>query len=134
MDQEEKKLDVTSSKDFPKDVKVFGNPDAWRLYCKASNEVQGWMNTTTIMSVTSSTGSQFGCLVQTETQQRSLDMKSYALSQALVFVPNVGMQDFFGEEPTNLEEERVCMTCNMKLKAGQICPSCGPSPSKAKDD
>lgn len=63
------------------DVEVFGK-ELWVVLCKASSREQGWMKTTKAMQV------HRGCLVQTETQQRNPD-GSYALSQALVFVPKV---------------------------------------------
>lgn len=80
---ESKALDVTSSKDFAKvsDIKVFGNPDLWRLICKASSESQGWMKSTKAMYIHG-----FGCLVQVTTQQRNPD-GSYSIAEAVTAVP-----------------------------------------------
>lgn len=76
---EEKALDVTSSKDFENkigDIKVFGNPDAWQLICKASSKEQGWMKSTKVLEIAGR-----GCLVQVSTQQGE------HVAEALVFVP-----------------------------------------------
>lgn len=78
-----KTLDVENTADLKRkvsDVKIFGNPDSFQLLCKASSESRGWMKSTKVCNVSG------GCIVQTETQQRNPD-GSYALSQALVFVP-----------------------------------------------
>ena len=91
---EEKDLSVTGPTDLKEkvsDVVVVGNPDAWVLICKASSNKQGWMKTTKAMKV------EEGCLVQTETQQRNKD-GSYALSQALVFVPEITIEDLKGSK------------------------------------
>ena len=63
------------------DVKKWGNPDAWKLLCKASSEYEGWMKSTKAMQV------HGGVLVQTTTQQRNPD-GSYSIADALAFVPN----------------------------------------------
>lgn len=66
------------------DVKFFGDGDAWQLICKASSEREGWMKSTKAMRLPN------GCLVQVTTQQRNPD-GSYALAEALTFVPGVGV-------------------------------------------
>lgn len=73
-----KTLDVTSSADFPAkvaDVEVFGNPDRWKLVCKASSKSQGWMKSTKAM------GLPGGVLVQVSTQQGD------HVAEALCFIP-----------------------------------------------
>lgn len=65
-----------------KDVRFFGNPDAWVLICKASSEEEGWMKSTKAMDVA------VGCLVQTTTQQRNPD-GSYSIAEAVTHVPYV---------------------------------------------
>jgi len=75
----EKTLDVTSSKDFPEkasDVQVFGDPDRWRLVCKASSKSQGWMKSTKAMEIP-----YVGVLVQVSTQQGE------HVAEAVCFVP-----------------------------------------------
>ena len=76
-------LHNTSTEDLKantSDVKVFGNPDAWELVCKASSESQGWMKSTKMMSLPS------GVLWQVTTQQRNPD-GSFSVAEALAFVP-----------------------------------------------
>ena len=46
------------------DIKVFGNPDAWKLICKASSKSEGWMKSTKAMNIPGA-----GCIVQVSTQQ-----------------------------------------------------------------
>ncbi|MDF2499304.1 MAG: hypothetical protein K0Q77_18 [Anaerosporomusa subterranea] len=65
-----------------RDLQLYGAANPFTLLAKASSEEQGFMKTTKVMNVPG------GCLVQTETQQRNRD-GSYALSQALCFVPGV---------------------------------------------
>tara|TARA_R110000737_G_scaffold197926_1_gene218123 strand:+ start:636 stop:929 length:294 start_codon:yes stop_codon:yes gene_type:complete len=69
-----------------KDIKVVGNGDSFRLICKASSESEGWMKSTKAMFVGT------GCLVQVTTQQRNKD-GTYALAEALSFVPGVAVAD-----------------------------------------
>jgi hypothetical protein len=66
------------------DIKVFGDPGAWVLLCKASSQEQGWMKSTKIMNIPG------GCLVQVSTQQRNPD-GSYAVAEALVHLDSVRM-------------------------------------------
>lgn len=69
-----------TTKNVP-DVKFVGNGDSWQLLCKASSQEQGWMKSTKAMKV------RGGVLVQCTTQQRNPD-GSYALAEAITFVPN----------------------------------------------
>lgn len=74
--------DASGTRQNVSDVKFFGNGDRWKLLCKASSEAEGWMKSTKAMAVSG------GCLVQVTTQQRNPD-GSYALAEALTFVPGV---------------------------------------------
>lgn len=65
-----------------RDLQLYGAANPFTLLAKASSDEQGFMKTTKVMNLPG------GCLVQTETQQRNFD-GSYALSQALCFVPFV---------------------------------------------
>ncbi len=65
---------------------MVGNGDLFRLLAKASSEAEGWMKSTKAMAVPG------GCLVQVTTQQRNPD-GSYAVAEALSFVPEVKLAD-----------------------------------------
>ena len=85
----EKSLDNTTAnkaKDQVKDLKILGDGDMFKLLCKAYSEAEGWMKSTKAMEVNG------GCLVQVTTQQKNLD-GSYAVAEALSFVPNVKIVD-----------------------------------------
>ena len=76
---EAKTLDVVDTEDLAKkvsDVKIFGNPNAWQLICKASSKSQDWMKSTKAMEVTG-----VGVLVQVSTQQ------GVHVSEALCLMP-----------------------------------------------
>ena len=64
-----------------KDIVVWGYGDMFKLLCKASSIAEGWMKSTKAMETPS------GCVVQVTTQQTNAD-GSYALAEALTFVPN----------------------------------------------
>ena len=74
---------VSGARQNVKDSKVVGNGDTVRLICKASSEDEGWMKSTKACEI-----AEVGCLVQVTTQQRNPD-GSYAIAEALTFVPNV---------------------------------------------
>lgn len=81
---EERSMTVTSSKDLKEkvsDVEIFGDPDTWRLLCKAGSQSQGWFKSTKAMEVPG------GIVVQTCTQQ------GVQVSEALVFIPGVELTD-----------------------------------------
>lgn len=81
----EKTLDVKDSEDLKQKVsgvQVFGNPDLFKLIAKASSVDEGWMKSTKAME----TGN--GVVIQVTTQQKNPD-GSYAVAEALTFVPNV---------------------------------------------
>lgn len=81
----EKMLDISEvkqAKDNISDLKVYGDGDTFALLCKASSQEQGWMKSTKVCNTYN------GCIVQVTTQQRNPD-GSYAVAEALTFVPNV---------------------------------------------
>ena len=82
----EKTLDISDSKgaqaNIP-DLVIFGDPDKWKLLCKASSKAEGWMKTTKVMTLKGNIH-----VIQTETQQKNPN-GSYALSQALAVVNGV---------------------------------------------
>ena len=79
--------DVSGARQNVKDIRVVGNGDLFQLLAKASSEEEGWMKSTKAMQI----GDQ-GCLVQVTTQQRNPD-GSYAVAEALTFVPDVNIAD-----------------------------------------
>lgn len=83
----EKDLNITEvrgAKENISDLKVYGDGDTFALLCKASSQEQGWMKSTKVCNLPN------GCIVQVTTQQRNLD-GSYAVAEALTFVPGVNM-------------------------------------------
>lgn len=68
------------------DIEVVGDPGAWVLIAKASSQAEGWMKSTKAMELDT------GCLVQVSTQQRNHD-GSYAIAEALTFVPHLKLAD-----------------------------------------
>jgi hypothetical protein len=78
--------DVSGARQNVKDIQVVGNSDMFRLLCKASSQAEGWMKSTKAMQVSE------GCVVQVTTQQRNPD-GSYAVAEALTFVPGVKIVD-----------------------------------------
>jgi hypothetical protein len=79
--------DTADAKKTVSDVLVVGDPDMFKLLCKASSKEQGWMKATKAMEIT-----KVGCLVQVTTQQRNSD-GSYSVAEALSFVPGVRVVD-----------------------------------------
>ena len=78
--------DILGAKQNVKDIIVFGNGDMFQLLCKASSHAEGWMKSTKAMEVPN------GCVVQVTTQQRNSD-GSYAIAEAVTFVPDVMITD-----------------------------------------
>ena len=78
--------DVSGAIQNVKDIQVVGNGDMFRLLCKASSQAEGWMKSSKAMEVPG------GCVVQVTTQQRNPD-GSYAIAEALTFVPGVSIAD-----------------------------------------
>ena len=64
------------------DVELVGDGEAFQTLMTISSEKEGWRGSVTAMQAGA------GCVVQTSTQQRNPD-GSYALSQALTYVPGV---------------------------------------------
>ncbi len=77
--------DVSGARKNVPDIKIVGNGNMFKLLCKASSESEGWMKSTKAMEVSG------GCVVQVTTQQRNPD-GSYAVAEALTFVPGVGIK------------------------------------------
>ena len=78
--------DVSGAHQNVPDIKVVGNGDMFQLLCKASSEKEGWMKSTKAMQVPG------GCVIQVTTQQRNAG-GSYAVAEALTFVPGVQIVD-----------------------------------------
>ncbi len=78
--------DVSGTRQNVPDVEVVGNGDLFQLLCKASSQNEGWMKSTKAMEVPG------GCVVQVTTQQKNAD-GSYAVAEALTFVPGVKISD-----------------------------------------
>ena len=76
-----------TAKQNVKDIKIVGNGDTFKLVGKASSESEGWMKSTKACEVVG-----VGCIVQVTTQQRNND-GTYAISEALTFVPSVRLVD-----------------------------------------
>lgn len=86
----EKTLDISEVKGARaniSDIKIYGDGDTFALLCKASSDEQGWMKSTKVCNVSG------GCIVQVSTQQRNPD-GSYAVAEALTFVPGVMMSEY----------------------------------------
>ena len=75
-----------------RDIQFFGNGDLFQLLGKASSESEGWMKSTKAMEIEGA-----GCVVQTTTQQRNPD-GSYALTDAITFIPYVKIQEIHDTE------------------------------------
>lgn len=79
--------DTESTKENVPDIVVFGDPDAWKLICKASSQKEGWMKSTKALQVEGR-----GCFLQVTTQQRNPD-GSYAVAEAVVFAENMRIEE-----------------------------------------
>lgn len=80
------------------DIKKFGNPDLFRLICKASSESEGWMKSTKAMEITGC-----GVLVQVTTQQDS------NIAEATSFIPNARIKEI-KDENNKVIERRIVHT------------------------
>ena len=83
----EKTMDISEvkgAKDNIRDLAIYGDGDTFRLLCKASSQEEGWMKSTKVCNVPG------GCIVQVTTQQKNPD-GSYAVAEALTYVPGVGI-------------------------------------------
>lgn len=72
---------------LPDDIKMVGCCDMFQLLCKASSQAEGWMKSTKALDIQGGGG----CVVQVTTQQRNSD-DSYAVAEALTFVPGVHLE------------------------------------------
>lgn len=78
---------ASQAKDNVKDIKFWGDGDLWKLLSKASSENEGWMKSSKAMEIKG-----VGCVVQVTTQQKGSD-GSYAVAEAVAFVPNVHIRE-----------------------------------------
>ena len=93
-----KTLDITSgseAKERIADLQIKGNPDTWRLLCKASTKSEGWMKSTKAMMIPG-----VGALVQVSTQQGE------HVAEALALVPGVAL---VGDEETGYSLAHVSL-------------------------
>jgi hypothetical protein len=84
-DPAKKTTTVVDSKDLKEkvpDVVLYGNPDTWKLICKASSPSEGWMKSTKAMEIEG-----LGILVQVSTQQ------GQQVAEALHFVRDAMIED-----------------------------------------
>lgn len=119
----------TAQKNVP-DLKLWGNPDTWKLICKASSSKEGWMKSTKAMEILG-----VGCLVQVTTQQRTAGTmcalkrdengnpilgatnglqydysevdENYSLAEAITFVPGVGILETFDDDKKVISRKLV---------------------------
>lgn len=75
------------------DAVTWGESDGFKLISKFSSEAAGIMKSTKAMDV------GHGCLVQVTTQQRNPD-GSFAVAEALTYVPGVTILDFHEDGTT----------------------------------
>ena len=80
-------IDTASAAAATPDLEVFGDPDAFKLLCKASSVVEGSMKSTKAMMV-----SGVGCIVQVSTRKHN------GVAEALVFVPGVEVEDIVDDK------------------------------------
>jgi len=69
------------------DLQIFGNGDTFKLICKASSGVEGWMKSTKAMEIPN-----IGCVIQVTTQQGD------NIAEALTFVPGVRIEAIGGDK------------------------------------
>jgi hypothetical protein len=97
----EKVLDCVSGTDVKAkvpDVQFFGNPDTFQLISKASSKEGGWLKSTKAMEIPGC-----GCVVQVSTQQKNPD-GTYAVAEALTFVPYATIQTLYGGVPEGMTQ------------------------------
>jgi hypothetical protein len=95
----DKSVDVTSSADFAAkipDIKTYGNPDGWKLICKASSKEQGWMKSTKAMTIR-----DLGVLVQVSTQQGD------KVAEAMCFLPGASIEHLEGCHPSIVKDDSI---------------------------
>jgi len=77
-----KNTEASGAKKNVKDIKFWGNGDAFKLISKAHSENEGWMKSTKAMQV-----GRKGCVVQVTTQQGN------NVAEAVVWIPGVSIQE-----------------------------------------
>ena len=96
--------DISGTRVNVPDVTVFGEGDTFQLICKASSASEGWMKSTKACFVGQ------GCIVQVTTQQCNPD-GSYAVAEALTYVPGVCVIDQYDELGNIVGRELVALEC-----------------------
>lgn len=94
-EQKPKDLSVTSAEEAKakiSDVETVGDGDLFQLLSKARSAEQGWLKSTKVCAI-----DDVGCLVQVTTQQRNPD-GTYALAEAVTFVPGVRLRTLNGQK------------------------------------
>jgi hypothetical protein len=81
--------EASGAKQNVKDITFWGNGDTFKLISKASSQAEGWMKSTKALEIPN-----IGCVVQVTTQQKGTD-GTYAVAEALTFVPGVKIVDEF---------------------------------------
>jgi len=89
-DTHSKTLDIKNTKELKEkvnDIKVFGDPDTWKLISKASSASQGWMKSTKGMEIYG-----LGVVLQVSTQQGD------NVAEAVTFIPGAGIENILKDE------------------------------------
>jgi len=89
-----------------KDIQFWGNGDTFKLISKASSQNEGWMKSTKAMEIAG-----LGCVVQVTTQQKNADL-SYAIAEAVTFVPHCRVHEITNEEGTVIERKLEMLPIN----------------------
>lgn len=119
--------DVSGARKNVPDLATFGDGDTFKLICKASSQSEGWMKSTKAMEIPGS-----GCVVQVTTQQRNLD-GTYALAEAVCFVPGARIVDDHGASP--IDDGASATVIGRHLISGAlIAPSVAPAPAEVPAD
>ncbi len=105
--------EVRGAKANISDLVVYGDGDTFALLCKASSKKQGWMKSTKVCNLPG------GCIVQVTTQQENPD-GSYAVAEALTYVPGVNMDK--DADPRVLKQIGSGLTRDTKI---HLCDTCG---------
>ena len=100
--------DQSGTKTNVSDLVMFGNTDMFQLLCKASSKKEGWMKSTKALHI-----DNVGCLVQVSTQQRNPN-GSYALAEALSFIPNTYIKNTETDQEGKLIGRRLESSINNK--------------------
>src|ERR1700748_3192213 len=92
---------ASQAKENVKDITFWGNGDLFKLISKASSANEGWMKSTKAMEVVG-----VGCVVQVTTQQKGLG-GTYAVAEAVTFVPGVTIMEEFDENKKVISRQLV---------------------------